>query len=145
MVMDSMFVVCTRCKIIAIFHQFLFPAMAGRRITLHIKYYRFGERAGVVPFLSAHCPGKRAETALRASRKWEFPLPGKSWCLKKFLRSCSSDATQNGLPDVWNPFDGGMTLRYPEDPKISWQPNPWVVLDLVLALSVNLSPATSVL
>jgi len=77
-----MSVLCPRCKVSAFFAQFLFPAVAGRRISPYIIYDSFGgsctrERAWVVPFLSVCSPGARAETALGAGQKWEFPFPRK--------------------------------------------------------------------
>lgn len=152
MAMDLVFVVCTRYKIIAIFDQFLFPY--GRKNCSAHKNYRIEdpcpqERAQVVPFLSARCPGKRPETALRAGQKWEFPLLENSDISKKFLSNCSSDTTQNGLSDFSNPIHGCMTLRNSEAPKISglpgWQPNPRAGLDLLLTFGVNSSSAASVL
>lgn len=149
MVMDSVLVPCPRCKASAIFARFLFPAMAGRRISPYIMYYSFsgscaGETARVVPFLSVCSPGGRAETALRASQKWEFPFPGKFWHVHK-TQNCSSNSTQNGLPEFSNTIRGGMKLRYSEDLKISWtadwQSNPWAGLDLFFAPSVSLPSA----
>lgn len=124
MVKDSTLVLCPRCKASAIFAWFLFPAMAGRRISPHIMYYSFGglcarETAWVVPFLSVCSPRARAETALGASQKWEFPFPGKFRRVHK-TQNCSSNSTQNGLPEFSNTIRGGMKLRYSEDLKISW-------------------------
>lgn len=139
MVTDSMLVLCPRYKVSAIFAQFLFPATAGRRISPYIIYYHFGgsragERARGVPFLSVCSPGARAERALRASQKWEFPLPGKFWRFQKKNKTVLQMSHRMGYQIFQTPFMEAWSL----DTEISNSPglpdhqcNPWVGLDLV--------------
>lgn len=82
MVVDSVFALCPESKVSPIFAQFLFAAMAGSRISLHVVCYSLGglcvgQRAPVVPFLSVCSLGQEHVTSTQGYSELGFSILGK--------------------------------------------------------------------